>query len=201
MDILAVIIVLQLVLFAAAWSAARSYFARGRLAGMQEASAEIVRGVSSQHACNGRPLPAAIGKAFEQVQSFARRASPGNGVDRCQERLFKFGDAIGAACWHMGYESCQQKMSPRQDRIRLDLPVDELLHLATLAHLGFKKMMPNDRAIETMRFEGEEHAIAVARAVERLEAALPEAFRPGGHAATRHAMIHQWWRPLERRRA
>jgi hypothetical protein len=92
-------------------------------------------------------------------------------------------------------------MSPRPDRIRLDLPVDDLLHLASLAHLGFKKMMPNDRAIETMRFEGEEHAVAVARAVERLEASLPEAFIPAGRASTRHAMIDQWWRPRELKRA
>ena len=36
MDILVVIIVLLMVLFGATWSAARSYFLKGRLAGMQD---------------------------------------------------------------------------------------------------------------------------------------------------------------------
>src|SRR5262249_9222000 len=72
---------------------------------------------------------------------------------------------------------------------------------AALAHLGFKKMMPNDRGIELLRFGGEEHAISVARAVERLELALPEKHRPTGHSATRLKMIGNWQRPMDRKSA
>jgi hypothetical protein len=61
-------------------------------------------------------------------------------------------------------------------------------------------MMPNDRGIEMVRFGGEDQAIAVARAVERLELAMPAEHRPAGHAAARQKMIRHWW-PLERKRA
>jgi hypothetical protein len=82
-------------------------------------------------------------------------------------------------------------MTPRTDRIHLELSVPELQDLASLAHLGFKKMMPNDR-IELVRFRGEDQAIAVARAVERLELAMPRSTRTG-HAAARQTMIRHWW--------
>jgi hypothetical protein len=62
-------------------------------------------------------------------------------------------------------------------------------------------MMPNDRGIELLRFGGEDHAISVARAVERLELAIPEKHRPSGNSATRLKMIGNWWRPLERKSA
>jgi hypothetical protein len=95
----------------------------------------------------------------------------------------------------------RQRMSPRTDRIRLDLGIDDLLDIAALAHLGFKKMMPNDRGIETARFGGEDQAWVAARAVERLEIAIPELHRPAGYATARQAMIRHWWRPLEKRTA
>ena len=86
-------------------------------------------------------------------------------------------------------------MLPREDRIRLDLRSDDLLQLAALAHLGFKKTMPNDRVIETLRFNGEQHALSAARAIDRLECALPESLRPSDHSATRQDMIRHWWPP------
>jgi len=59
------------------------------------------------------------------------------------------------------------------------MPVDDLAAISLrLADLGFRKMMPNDRGIETRRFEGETHAIEVTRAVERLELAIPPKMRP-----------------------
>src|ERR1700730_3614730 len=114
MVILAVIIVLLILLLASTWSSARSYFAKGRLAGMEEATLEIIRRINSHY-----------------------------------------------------------------------------------AHLGFKKMMPNDRGIEMHRFDGEEHALEGTRAVERLEWALPETHRPSDHSGNRQALIRPW-RPLER---
>jgi hypothetical protein len=61
-------------------------------------------------------------------------------------------------------------------------------------------MMPNDRGTEILRFDGEDHALAGACAVERLEQAVPELQRPVGHSANRQALIQHWW-PLERKSA
>ena len=47
MGILAVLIVLLILLVVSAWSSARSYFSKGRLAGMEEATLEIIRGINS----------------------------------------------------------------------------------------------------------------------------------------------------------
>ena len=89
---------------------------------------------------------------------------------------------------------------PKDDKIRVELSPSELLQLASLAHLGFKKMMPNDRGIEMHRFDGEDHALEGAHAVERLERALPDPQRPFEHADNRQALIRHWW-PLERKSA
>jgi hypothetical protein len=69
-----------------------------------------------------------------------------------------------------------------------------------LAHLGFKKMMPNDRGIEMLRFCDDAHALQGTRAVERLERAIPEPQRPVDHVDSRQALIRNWW-PPERKRA
>jgi hypothetical protein len=201
MDILAVIVVLLALWFAATWSSARSYFAKGRLAGMEEATREIIRGVRSHFDVAGQDLPDNVMKAVEAVSSFAQCKTAEKSIQRYQARLWTFGDAVGGACWRKGYETCHQKMSPRADRIRLELSIAELQDIASLAHLAFKKMMPNDRGIELTRFNGEQHALAVARAVERLELALPAQHRPSGHSATRLSLIQKWWQPLQRRSA
>ena len=200
MDIRAVIVVLLLLLFIAAFSSVRSYFAKGRLAGMEEATREVIRGIRSHFDVAGQAPPDYVVKAVEAVSSFARSASYEKSIHRYQALLWTFGDAVGAACWRKGYETCQQKMSPRADRIRLELSVAELQDVASLAHLGFRKMMPNDRGIELVRFNGEDHALVAARAVERLELAIPADHRPSGHSITRQTMIRNWW-PLERKRA
>ncbi len=201
MLMLAVIIVLLILLLVSAWISARSYFARGRLAGMEEATLEIIRGVNSHYQTAGQPAPDDVTKAVEAVRTFARPASYQKSIDRYQARLWIFGDAVGAACWRKGYAVCRQQMTPVKDnKIRLELTMNELLHLAALAHLGFKKMMPNDRGIEMHRFAGEHHALEGAHAVERLEQALPDPQRPFEHADNRHALIRHWW-PPERRRA
>ena len=201
MDILAILAVLLLSLAYASISSARSYFARGRLAGMEEAAQEIVRGLRSHYEVAGEAPPEAVVKAIEGVRSVAQHASANKSIQRYHAKLWTFGDAVGSACWRKGFEACRQRMSPRPDRVRLDLGVDDLLDVASLAHLGFRKMMPNDRGVETARFGGEDQAWTVARAVERLELAIPEPHRPAGHATARQAMIRQWWRPQEKKRA
>ena len=200
MEILVVIIVLLVLLLASAWSSARSYFAKGRLAGMEEATLEIIRGIRSHYEEVGQPPPEHVTKAVEAVKSFARGASSEKSILRYHVRLWIFGDAVGAACWRRGYEACKLQMTPADDKIRVALSVGELLHLTSLAHLGFKKMMPNDRGIEMHRFDGEQHAIEGTYAVERLEQAIPEKHRPFEHSTNRQALIRNWW-PPERKSA
>jgi len=200
MDILAVVIVLLLLLFAATWSAARSYFRKGRLAGMEEATREIIRGISSHYECAGLLPPAHVTKAVEAVRLFARGTACEKSIRRYHTLLWNFGDAVGRACWRKGYDACRLRMTPAEDKIRLGLPVSELLQFALLAHLGFSRMMPNDRGIETLRFDGEDQALAGAFAVERLEQAIPDQLRPFDQADYRHALIRHWW-PLERKSA
>jgi hypothetical protein len=200
MEILVVIILLLVLLLASAWSSARSYFAKGRLAGMEEATLEIIRGIRSHYEEAGQAPPDHVTKAVEAIQSFARGASCEKSILRYHARLWIFGDAVGAACWRRGYDVCKLQMTPADDKIRVALSVGELLHLTSLAHLGFKKMMPNDRGIEMHRFDGEEHAVEGTYAVERLEQAIPEKHRPFEHSANRQALIRNWW-PLERKSA
>jgi hypothetical protein len=200
MAILVVIIVLLVLLLASAWSSARLYFAKGRLAGMEEATLEIIRGINSHYEEACRAPPDHVTKAADAVRSFARGASSDKSILRYQARLWVFGDAVGAACWRRGYDACKLQMTPSDDKIRIALSAGELLQLTSLAHLGFKKMMPNDRGIEMHRFTGEEHAVEGACAVERLEQAIPAPQRPFEHSDNRQALIRNWW-PQERKRA
>ena len=200
MDILAVIIGLLFLLLASAWSSARSYFARGRLAGMEEATLEIIRGVRAHYEISGLPAPEAVTKAIEAITAFARGSSSEKSIHRYHARLWIFGDAVGAACWRRGYHACRREMTPRDDRIRIDLSAGELAQLTSLAHLGFRTMMPNDRGIELHRFASEHHALAGAQAVARLEQAIPEKLQTHDHTADRRALIRHWW-PLERKSA
>jgi hypothetical protein len=189
MGILAVIVVLLVLLLASTWSSAKSYFAKGRLAGMEEATLDIIRGINAHYESAGQPAPEHVTKAVEAVRTFARGSSHEKSIYRYQARLWIFGDAVGAACWRKGYEACRQLMTARDDRIRIDLSVGELMHLSALAHLGFKKMMPNDRGIEMHRFDGEDHALEGAHAVERLERFIPEQHKPADQGANRRALI------------
>jgi len=200
MGILAVLVVLLVLLLASTWSSARSFFLKGRLAGMEEATLEIIRGINSHYGAAGQSPPEYVAKAVESIRAFARGVSYEKSIHRYQARLWIFGDAVGAACWRRGYEACKLQMAPEQGKIRVDMSIGELLHLTSLAHLGFKKMMPNDRGIEMHRFESEDHALAGAYAVERLEQFVPEPHRLVNHSANRQALIRHWW-PLERKSA
>jgi hypothetical protein len=197
MFILAVLFVLLTILMAATWSSARSYFAKGRLAGMEEATIEIILGINSHYESIGQPAPDHVRKAVEAVKSFARGACYEKSIHRYHARLWIFGDAVGATCWRKGYDACKTRMRPGKDRIRIDLSASELLHLVSLAHLGFKKMMPNDRGIEMHRFGNEDDARDGTRAIERLELALPVKYIPFddplAQSVNRQALIQNWW--------
>ena len=88
MRILVVIIVLLVLLLATAGSSARSYFVEGRLAGMEQAMREIIRGVNSHYELAGQPPPDDVTKAVEAVKTFARAANYRKNIDRYQARLW-----------------------------------------------------------------------------------------------------------------
>jgi hypothetical protein len=67
-DILFILGVLLVAFVVAGWSCARSYFEKGRLRGMQEATREIVRGVSSHYDLEGR-IPECVEKALKQANA------------------------------------------------------------------------------------------------------------------------------------
>src|SRR5258707_13840757 len=101
MGILAVIAVLLVLLLASTWSSAKSYFAKGRLAGMEEATLEIIRGVCSHYESSGQATPDYVAKAVEAVRRFAGGARYEKSIDRPQARPWEFGDASRRSCWRL----------------------------------------------------------------------------------------------------
>src|ERR1700740_201103 len=88
MDILAVLVGLTLLLVIATWSSVRSYFARGRLAGMQEAMREILKGIRAHYEVVGEPPPDHVARAIEAVAASARGGSDEQDIRRYHARLF-----------------------------------------------------------------------------------------------------------------
>ena len=195
MEMLTVIALLLLLLVISLGSLMRSYFVRGRHRGMQEAAAEIIRGVNSHFEVAGE-LPADVSKALEKLRSPAGPLSHRRQLDRGHAQLWVFGDALGSACWSKGNRSGKLSMAPREGRIHVEFSPSELLQLTWLAHLGFQNMMPNYRGFEIHRFSGEDDARDAAKAVERLEVSVPVTHRPIDPLALsngRFALIENWW--------
>ena len=197
MDILAVLSLLSIALVFAAWSSARSYFARGRLHGMQEATQEIVRGISSHYEVDGQTLPRAAARAMEAMSAVNDGIPYSKRILRHHAHLWVFADTIGKACWQKGYEAGKRKMAPKQDRIMIELSRKELMHLVCLAHCGFKHRMPNYRSMEIHRFRGRHEAEDGSFAVEKLEVVIPPELRPFDdplvHSNDRLRLIQDWW--------
>lgn len=195
MEILAVLAFLLLLLAISLGSLMRSCFVRGRHRGMQEAAAEIIRGVNSHFEVEGQ-LPAAVSKALGKLKNSVGHVSPRRQLDVRHAQLWIFGDALGSACWNKGYRSGRRSMAPRDGKIHVELSTDELLQLTWLAHLGFQHMMPNYRGFETHRFSGEDDARNGAKAIERLEVSIPPSHGPVDPVALsngRLALIENWW--------
>ena len=153
----------------------KGLFGRGRLHGMQEATQEIVRGISSHYEVDGQTMPPGAAKAVEAMNSATDGVSYSKRILRHHAHLWVFADTIGKACWQKGYESGKRKMAPKEDRVLVELSRKDLLHLVCLAHLGFKHMMPNYRGIEMHRFNGRYEAEDGSFAVEKLEVAIRRA--------------------------
>src|ERR1700761_1405414 len=157
---------LLLALVVAGWLSAKSYLEKGRLLGMEEATTEIIRGLSAHYELAGQASPDRVGKAVEDIRKASkRRWKSGKGkTNPYHAQLWVFGDAAGEACWVKGHAAGVRRKAPAEGKHRVDLSLTELLQLSWLAHLGFQSMMPNYRSFELHRFSGQEDALEAATA-------------------------------------
>ncbi len=205
MDILLILVGLLMAFVVASWSCANSYFEKGRLRGMEEATREIVRGLSSHYELEGQTIPERVAKAVEGIKSVSkkRRKTNKGSTDPYHAQLWIFGDAAGEACWIKGHAAGVRRKAPAEGKLRVDLSLNELLQLGRLAHLGFQNMMPNYRSFEIHRFSGEEDAQEAAMAVGKIEVAVPAKARPFADLSVqltaRQKLIRDWWQAVPRR--
>jgi hypothetical protein len=198
-DILVILGGLLLALVGAGFSCAKSYFEKGRLQGMQEATREISRGISSHYELEGQAVPENVAKALKAFNgvSGTRWNKRQGSTDPYHARLWTVGDAIGEACWMKGHAAGIRRKAPGEGKIRVDFSLTELLQLSWLAHLGFQHMMPNYRGFEIHRFSGEQDALEGAKAVGKVESVIPAKERPFADLSVqvknRHKLISDWW--------
>jgi hypothetical protein len=135
-------------------------------------------------------------KAFNAVSGKRYKRETGL-ADPYHGQLWILGDAIGEACWLKGHASGIRRKAPAEGKIRVDLSLNELLQLSWLANLGFQNMMPNYRGFEVHRFSGEKDAQEGAKAVSRIEGAIPATQRPFADLSVRlknrQKLICDWW--------
>src|ERR1700730_4127373 len=201
-DILFILGGLHVALIVAGWSCARSYFEKGRLHGMEEATREISRGISSHYELEGGVVPERVAKAVKAVKAVSgkRRKKAKGSTDPYHAQLWIVGDEIGEACWQKGHAAGIRRKAPAEGKIRVDFSLTELLQLSWLAHLGFQHMMPNFRGFEIHRFSGEEDACEGAKAVAKIESVIPAKARPFADLSVqfkgRQKLICDWWKPM-----
>jgi hypothetical protein len=186
-------------LIAAAWSSARSYFAIGRLRGIEEATRELVRGACQHYELEGQVIPERVAKALDHLKSIAdrpRKVRRGT-TDPLHAHLWVIGDAIGEASWLKGHSAGLRRKAPAEGKIRVDFSINELLQLSWLAHFGFQHMMPNFRGFGIHRFSGHDDAEEGAIAVAKIERAIPANSRPFADLSEqlkyRQKLISDWW--------
>ena len=207
MEILFVVGALLCALIASVWSCARSYFEKGRLRGLEEATREIVRGACSHYELEGQALPERVAKALSLVKSISERSRKiVDGVtDPYHAQLWVVGDAIGDSSWLKGHAAGLRRKAPAEGKIRVDLSLNELLQLNWLAHLGFQHMMPNFRGFEIHRFSGQDDAQDGAMAIGKIESAIPPKrwpfADPSEQLKTRQKLIRDWWQKTGRQSA
>jgi hypothetical protein len=199
MDILLVPCGLLVALVVAGWSCGRSYFEKGRLRGGEEAIREILRGMSLHYELEGQMVPDNVVKALKAVNSASRNPKKrrASSLNPYYVHLSNLGYAVGEACWLKGHGAGVRRKTPAEDKIRLDLSLNELLQLSWLAHHGFQHMMPNYRSFEIFRFSGQEEAEEGAKAVCKIECAIPAKNRPFADLTVqlnkRQKLIRDWW--------
>jgi hypothetical protein len=198
-DILLVVGGLLAALIYVGWSCARSYFNRGRLRGAEDATREILRGLSAHYEFEGQKIPETIANALKLLKAVSEKRYDTVKTFNAayHPRLWVLGDAVGEACWLKGHSAGMKRKAPAEGKIRVDLSLNELLQLSWLAHLGFQNMMPNYRNFEIHRFSHGEDAHEAAKAVSRIECAIPSKLRPFADPSiqlkNRQQLICDWW--------
>jgi hypothetical protein len=204
-DILLILGGLFMALVVASGSCAKSYFEKGRLRGMEDATREIVRGLSSHYELAGQPNPERVAKAVEGIKAVSRRRwkKSKGATDPRHAQLWILGDAVGEACWIKGHAAGVRRKAPAEGKFRVDLSLNELLQLSWLAHRGFQSMMPDYRGFEIHRFTGEEDAQEAATAIGKIESAIPAKARPFADLSVqltaRQKLIRDWWQAVPHR--
>ena len=184
----------------AGFSCARSYFEKGRLQGMEEATRELTRGISAHYELDGQVVPESVATALKAFSAVSGKHRKKRSTDPYHAQLWIVGDAIGEACWMKGHGAGMRRKAPAEGKIRADFSLNELLQLSWLAHLGFQHMMPNYRGFELHRFSGEEDAWEGAKAVAKIEAVIPAKKRPFADLSvqlkSRQKLICDWWQAV-----
>jgi hypothetical protein len=203
LDILLMLSGLLAAFIIAGFSCARSYFEKGRLRGMEEATRELIRGIGSHCKVEGQVVPERVARELKALKAGSGKHRKMGSVDPYHAQLWVVGDAIGEACWVKGHGAGARRKAPAEGKIRTDLSLSELLQLSWLAHLGFQYMMPNYRGLEMHRFSGEEDAWEAAKAVSKIEATIPAKERPFADLSmqfkSRQNLICDWWRAVPNR--
>jgi hypothetical protein len=205
LDILLLVGGLTMALVVAGWLSAKSYFEKGRLRGMEEATSEIIRGLRSHYELAGQTIPERVAKAVDEIKMASKRRwkASKRATNPYHAQLWIFSDAAGEACWIKGHAAGVRRKAPAEGKLRMDLTLNELLQLSWLAHLGFQSMMPNYRSFEIHRFNDEEDALEAAKAVSRVECAIPPNARPFADLSVqlraRQKLIRDWWQGGPRR--
>jgi hypothetical protein len=197
--ILWVFIGLFLGLIWSTWSMSRSFFEKGRIRGIRECIREMRRGTVVHLDREDHKLSEDLQKALFTLDALldgapVKTKSP---TDPIHAQLWTVGRTLAEACWVKGHAAGVRRKAPTEGKIRIDLSAIELLQLGGLANLGFHYMMPNARLIDLRRFTGRDDAVEAARALSRLEAAIPKEHRPNlvRHAENRMELIDGWWVP------
>ena len=118
MDILVILGGLIAALVYAVVSCARSYFEKGRLQGMEEATREFTKGINSHYELEGQGVPERVAEALKGVRTVSRKTwKPVKGVtDPHHAQLWILGNAIGEACWLKGHAAGMRHARERAGR-------------------------------------------------------------------------------------
>ena len=124
MDILVILGGLLLALVVAGFSSARSYFEKGRLQGMEEATRELSRGISSHCELEGQAVPESVAKALKgfNVVAAKRWKKRKGSTDPYHAQLWTVGDAIGEACWMKGHSAGIRRKAPAEGKTLRNSP-------------------------------------------------------------------------------
>ncbi len=190
---------LNAVLLYLSYSCTKAFYEKGRRRGMEEATRELSRGITSHCELEGKAVPERVAIALKRLKEASSKPwKSGTGLtEPYHAQLWVLGDAMGEACWIKGHAAGVRRKAPAPGKLRVDFSLTELLQLSWLAHLGFQHMMPNYRGFEVHRFSGPDDAREGASVVGKIESAIPANERPFGDLPTqiksRQKLICDWW--------